>query len=181
MTVLTNEILDKSSDARFKETANFKHKQFIISVEPKPELGLVKNAELIDVQPYSIKPFTAKAEFRIDRQAGGIPFNEKAPNRRYMTRHVLIRQVTAKDIIERFGVGGVVYLGLGQSVPETTSGLAARFKELFGLDMVAGDIEDQVIISGATCILIRFQPKSVGFTGSLRVDLTTPITNPEIA
>lgn len=177
MTTLTEQVLSKSSATRFKEVANFKHKQFIISVEPKPALGLVKNAELIDVQPYDIKPFTAKAEFRIDRQAGGIPFNEKAPNRRYMTRHVLIRQVTATDIIERFGVGGVVYLGLGQDVPETTTGLAARFKELFGLEMVAGDIEDQVIPRGATCVLVRFQPKSLGFKGALRVDLTTPITS----
>lgn len=174
MTILTNEILAKSSEARFKETANFKHKQFIISVEPKPALGIVKNAELIDVQPYNIKPFTAKAEFRIDRQAGGVPFNETAPSRRYMNRHVLVRQVTANDIIDRFGVGGVVYLGL-TVVPATTSELAAHFKTRFGLEMVAGDIDEQAIPVGATCVLIRFHPKSLGFTGALRVDLTTPV------
>lgn len=175
MTTLTEEVLSKTSAARFKEAANFKHKQFIISVEPKPALGIVKNAELIDVQPYNIKPFTAKAEFRIDRQAGGVPFNEQAPTRRYMNRHVLVRQVTANDIIGRFGVGGVVYLSLGQDVPATTTGLAARFKTLFGLEMVAADIDEQTIPTGATCVLIRFHPKSLGFTGALRVDLTTPV------
>lgn len=177
MTQLTEAVLAKSSAARFQEAANFKHAQFLILTEDKPAYKLKANAELIDVKPYDIAPYTGRAEFRLDRIANALPLAEKAPNRRYIARHVLIRQMAAQEIIQAFGVGGVVYLGLGEAIPESTSELAARFKELFGLEMVAGDIEDQVIPRGATCVLVRFQPKSLGFKGALRVDLTTPITS----
>ena len=179
MTILNNEVLSKSSVVRFQEAANFKHTQFLILTEDSTKLGLKKNAELIDIKPYKIAPYTGRAEFRIDRIANGVPLNEEAPKRRYMPRHVLIRQTTATDIINAFGVGGVVYLGL-KEVPETSSELAARFKELFGLEMVASDIEEQLIPKGATCIIVRFHQKSVGFKGALRVDLTTPITAPVV-
>ena len=106
-----------------------------------------------------------------------IPLGEEAPKRRYIPRHVLIRQMLATEIINAFGVGGVVYLGYTARVPTETSALAARFKELFGLEMVASDIENQTIPTGATCVVVRFHQKSVGFKGALRVDLTTPITS----
>lgn len=175
MTTLTNAVLQKSSAARLIEAANFKHSGFLVLVEDNAALGLKKNAELIDVQPYNLKPYTAKAIFRVDREANTLPFNEQAPSRQFHNRSILIRQIAAQDIVDRFGINGVVYLDLGEDVPETTSGLAARFKELFGLEMTAADIVDQQIARGATCILVRFNPKSVGFKGALRVDIATPV------
>lgn len=179
MTTLTDVILAKPSLVRFKEAANFKHSQFMILTADNAELALKKNAELINIAPYKIPPYTGRAEFRLDRIANVIPLGEEAPKRRYIPRHVLIRQMLATDIINAFGVGGVVYLGLTE-VPETTPELAARLKELFGLEIAAGDIEEQAIPTGATCIIIRFHQKSIGFKGALRVDLTTPITAPVI-
>ena len=180
MTILNDEVLSKSSAVRFQEAANFKHTQFLILTEDSSKLDLKKNAELIDIKPYTIAPYTGRAEFRIDRIANGTPLNEEAPKRRYMARHVLIRQMLATEIINAFGVGGVVYLGITGQVPTETSALAARFKELFGLEMVASDIENQTIPTGATCVVVRFHQKSVGFKGALRVDLTTPITAPVV-
>ncbi len=180
MTTLTEEVLAKTSAVRFQEAANFKHTQFLILNEDSEKLGLKKNAELIDIKPYTIAPYTGRAEFRIDRIANGVPLNEEAPKRRYMPRHVLIRQMLAAEIINAFGVGGVVYLGIAGQVPTETSALATRFNELFGLEMVASDIENQTIPTGATCVVVRFHQKSVGFKGALRVDLTTPITAPVV-
>ena len=180
MSTLTDVILAKSSLVRFKEAANFKHSQFMILTEDDTELGLKQNAELIDIAPYKIPPYTGRAEFRLDRTANVIPLGEEAPKRRYIPRHVLIRQMLATEIINAFGVGGVVYLGITRQVPTETSALAARFKELFGLEMVTSDIENQTIPTGATCVVVRFHQKSVGFKGALRVDLTTPITAPVV-
>lgn len=177
MTTLTEEVLNKSSAARFKEAANFKHSQFMILTADDAGLGLKQNAELINIAPYKIPPYTGRAEFRLDRNANVVPLGEEAPKRRYIPRHVLIRQMLAAEIIASFGVGGVVYLGYTGQVPTETNVLAARFKQLFGLEMVAGDIENQTIPTGATCVVVRFHQKSVGFKGALRVDLTTPITS----
>ncbi len=177
MTILNDEVLSKSSAVRFQEAANFKHTQFLILTEDSAKLGLKQNAELIDIAPYKIPPYTGRAEFRLDRTANVIPLGEEAPKRRYIPRHVLIRQMLATEIINAFGVGGVVYLGYTARVPTETYALAARFNELFGLEMVALDIENQTIPTGATCVVVRFHQKSVGFKGALRVDLTTPITS----
>ena len=148
MTTLTEEVLLKSSTDRFKEAANSKHVQFMILTADDATLGLKRNAELINIEPYKIPPYTGRAEFRLDRNANALPLGEEAPKRRYISRHVLIRQMTATNIISAFGVGGVVYLGYGAEVPTETSALAARFKELFGLEMVAEDIENQIIPTG---------------------------------
>lgn len=181
MTTLSNVILAKTSIARFKEAANAKHVQFMILTADDANLGLKQNAELINIAPYKIPPYTGRAEFRLDRNANALPLGEEAPKRRYLPRHVLIRQMTATEIINAFGVGGVVYLGYTGQPPVETGLLAARFKTLFGLEMSAGDIENQTIPTGATCVVVRFHQKSIGFKGAIRVDLTTPITAPVVA
>lgn len=178
MTTLTEEVLSKSSAVRFKEAANFKHSQFMILTADDAELGLKENAELINIEPYNIAPYTGRAHFRMDRLANGVPFGEPAPSKRYFPRHILIRQITGQEIVDKFGINGVVHMDLYGSVPATTKQLAETFKTRFGLEMAEVDIQDEVIPTGARCIVVRFNSKSVGYKGALRVDLTTPVIAP---
>lgn len=178
MTTLTDELLEQSDLDRFIAAANYKHSNFFIAVVDNEDLGLKENAELINIEPYKVPPYTGRAAFRMDRLANGVPLGEVAPAKRYFPRHILIKQITAKEIVEKFGVNGVVYLDLGENVPATTKLLASAFESRFGLKMVQSDIEDQAIPNGAKCIVVRFHPKSVGYKGALRVDLTTPVITP---
>lgn len=175
MTTLTNELLQQTSQERFIAAANFKHACFFIAVADDEDLGLKENAELINIEPYNIAPYTGRAHFRMDRNANGIPYGEVAPSKQYFPRHILIRQITGTEIVEKFGIKGVVYMDLADNVPETTKSLAATFTSRFGLAMAEVDIEDQIIPNGARCIVVRFNTKSVGYKGQLRVDLTTPV------
>lgn len=175
MTTLTNEILQLSSRERFIAAANYKHANFYIALQDLDGLGFKENAELIDIEPYNITPYTGRAVFRMDRLANPLPLGEVAPQKRYFNRRILIKQITGQEITDRFGVNGTVYLGLADNVPATTKELAGTFDSLFGLKMVAADIVDQAIPVGARCIIVRFDAKSVGFKGGLRVDLTTPV------
>ena len=174
MTTLTNDILEQTSQERFIAAANFKHACFFIAVADDEDLGLKENAELINIEPYNIAPYTGRAHFRMDRLANGVPFGEPAPSKRYFSRHILIRQITGQEIVDKFGINGVVHMDLYGSVPATTKQLAETFKTRFGLEMAEVDIEDQVIPTGARCIIVRFSTKSVGYKGALRVDLITP-------
>lgn len=177
MATLTNEVLQKSSLDRFIAAANYKAATFLILVEDDVALGLKENAEVIDVKPIKNQaPITARVSFRIDRAANGIPFNEPALKKRYMERTISITQVSASTIAKEFGINGTIYLAL-TTVPATTKLLAARLNELYNLNIAQSDIEDEIIPANAEGILLRFAQKSVGFTGMLRVDLKTPITN----
>ena len=65
MTILNDEVLSKSSAVRFKEAANFKHACFFIAVADDEDLGLKENAELINIAPYKIPPYTGMHANRI--------------------------------------------------------------------------------------------------------------------
>lgn len=166
--------LTLTSKQRFIDQANYKHSWFLIMT--KDQYGFTKNAELIDVVPVAgNKQHTARARFRIDRKANNVPFNFTEPKTQFINRGVYVSQLTADEIVKVFGVNGVVYLGLGENVPANNQGLAAAFKERFGLNMVAEDIVAKAIPVGAKCVTVTFAKMSVGFVGSLRVDLTTPV------
>ena len=172
--------LTLSSKQRFIDQANYKHSWFLILT--KDDHGLTKNAELIDVQPIrgNIER-TARAKFRIDREANNVPFNFDKPKNQFITRGVNIKQITAEEIIKAFGINGVVYLGITGEVPDNTNKLAEHFKTRFGLDMTEDDILPHPIGAGVTCVTVTFAKMSVGFVGAFRVDLTTPIVDsPEV-
>lgn len=171
--------LTLSSKQRFIEQANYKHSWFLILT--KDQYGLSKNAELIDVVPViGNKQHTARARFTVDRKANNVPFNFQEPRTQFIDRGVYVRQITAEEIVKAFGIGGVVYLGLGEAVPADNKNLAAAFKERFGLNMAETDIVAKVIHPGTTCVTVTFSKMSVGYTGSLRVDLTTPIVADQV-
>lgn len=166
--------LTLSSKQRFIDQANYKHSWFLIMTED--QIGLTKNAELIDVVPVKgNKDRTGRAIFRIDREANNVPFNFKKPRTRFISRGVNIKQITADEIIKAFGIGGVVYLGDVQPAPANTQDLAAAFKTQFGLNMTKDDILASPIAAGATCVTVTFAKMSVGFTGAFRVDIKTPV------
>ncbi len=175
MTTLTNEILQTTSLGRFIAAANYKHINFYIAVADDENMGLNQNAELINIEPYTIPPYTGRAVFRMDRIANGIPVGEVEPTKRYFPRHILIKQILASEIVDKFGINGVVYMNLAGNVPASTKLLAATFQSRFGLVMSQSDIQDQSIPLGAKCVIVRFDTRSVGYKGALRVDLTTPV------
>lgn len=168
--------LTKPSKERFIEQANYINSWFLVMTEPA--FGLNANAELIDIVPETgNKMYTGRAVFRIDRLANNVPYNYKAPKQRYINRGIYIKQITANEIIDTFGIGGTVYLGLTE-VPATTDLLADAFKTRFGLEMTKSDILSQTIPANAKCIMVTFSKLSVGYVGKLRVDLTTPVSAP---
>lgn len=171
--MLTDNVLMLSSKERFIEAANFKHRQLLIKTTDE---GAKKaNATLVSVTPYKMAPYTAIVSFDIDRTVNGVPYGCVAPTKQHYTRTVYIRQLTADDIIDKFGIRGTLYLGLKGATPATTDLLASQFKARFGLNISSSDIISDEIGNGATCVLVRFAKTSVGFTGALRVDLTTPV------
>jgi hypothetical protein len=167
--------LTLSSKQRFIDQANYKHSWFLVLAEDDEKTGLKKNAELIDVRPITGNARrTARAIFRIDREANNVPFNFVEPRNRYIERGVAIQQITADEIIKTYGIGGVVYLAM-EAAPDNTQGLAEGFATRFGLKITPEDIVAQPIGQGVVCVMVTFSKMSVGYTGSLRVDITTPV------
>lgn len=166
--------LTLSSKQRFMDQANYKHSWFLINT--KDTDTYTKNAELIDVVPVvGNKDRTARAKFRIDREANNVPFNFVNPRNRFVERGIYVRQITAEELIKAFGICGVVYLGITGPVPDNTQKLAGIFKTRFGLNMTEADILPSTIGPGVTCTTLTFSKMSVGFIGAFRVDLTTPV------
>ncbi|BDH16587.1 MAG: hypothetical protein [Bacteriophage sp.] len=175
--VLTDALLAQTSTQRLIHAANYKHSQLLMLTAPDAELGLAANAQFLDVEPYNSAPYTGKAVFQINRAANPTPYNVEAPTRPVYTRRVLIKQITDQEILDLYGINGTIYLGLTKR-PATTDLLAASFASVYGLQMQASDIVAETIPSTAQCVIVRFNPRSVGYKGALRVDLVTPFRAP---
>lgn len=163
--------LAKNSYQRLAEAANFKRSQLVIYTAAAN--GLEINAELIDIRETSDVRFTGEAIFRIDKMANNLPFDHEVPTKRYFERGIKIKQTLASEIIEAFGIGGVIYLGT-QTVT-TVAALAPLLSTAFNMTIAAGDLVDNPIAPGTTCVLVRFHPLSIGYKGSFRVDIATPV------
>lgn len=175
---LTTAVLAMSSLARFIAGANFKRQWSLALTEDHPEFGMKKNATLARVEPYNVNPFTGRAHFTIDRLADGVPYGCVAPLKTMIPRTILIKQITATEIMQDHGIGGRIYVGV-EANPLKTTALVDRLNELYNLGITAADVLEQDIPDGASCIQFRFHPKSLGFTGAFLVDLYTPIdSNP---
>ena len=171
---LTPAVLLKSSLERLVAGANFKRQWTVAFTEDRPEFGMKKNAELIRVEPHIVAPYTAKAHFTINRLADGVPFGLVKPTKTLVPRTILIKQITASEIMQAHGIGGRIYVGVEVNPLKTTT-LVDRLNELYNLGITAADVLEQDIPDGASCIQFRFHPKSLGFTGAFLVDLYTPI------
>lgn len=165
--------LAKNSYQRLAEAANFKRSQLVIYTAPAN--GLEINAELIDIRETSDVRFTGEAIYRIDKMANNLPFGHEVPTKRYFERGIKIKQTLASEIIEAFGIGGVIYLGT-QTVVQTVADLAPLLSSAFNMTIAAGDLVDNPIAPGTTCVLVRFHPLSIGYKGSFRVDIATPVS-----
>ncbi len=171
---LTPDVLLKSSLERLVAGSNYKRQWTIAFIEDRPEFGMKANATLVRVEPYIVSPYTGRAHFQIDRLADGVPFGFVKPAKTLVPRTILIKQITASEIVQAHGIGGRIYVGV-ESNPLKTTALVDRLNELYKLGIVAGDVLEQEIPDGASCIQFRFHPKSLGFTGAFLVDLYTPI------
>lgn len=168
--------LTKSSMERFLEAANYKSSWFFIDTENRTDTKLNKefltNAELIDVKPIVSSKYTAIAVFRIDKEVNGVPYDFKNRNR-YLTRRVKIKQIKANDLIREFGINGVIYLG-EQKISKTTE-LATILSKHFGLTIEEKDILEQTVPENCQCVLVVFNSRSLNYTGSMRVDISTQV------
>lgn len=168
--------LTKSSMERFLEAANYKHSWFFIDTEKRTDTKLNKeflaNAELIDVKPIQSSKYTAIALFRVDKEVNGVPYDFKNKEK-YLTRRVRITQVKANDLIREFGVNGVIYLG-EQKIAKTTE-LADALSKHFGLPIKTDDILEQNVPPNCQCVLVVFNPRSLNYVGSMRVDITKQV------
>ena len=171
---LTPDVLLKSSLERLVAGSNYKRQWTIAFIEDRPEFGMKANATLVRVEPYIVAPYTGRAHFQIDRLADGVPFGLVKPTKTLVPRTILIKQITASEIVQAHGIGGRIYVGV-ESNPLKTTALVDRLNELYKLGIVAADVLEQEILDGASCIQFRFHPKSLGFTGAFLVDLYTPI------
>lgn len=171
---LTAEVLALSSLERLIAVSNYKRQWSLALTEDHPEFGMKKNATLARVEPYNVNPFTGRAHFTIDRLADGVPYGCVAPLKTTIPRTILIKQITATEIVKKHGVGGRIYVGLRNN-PLKTVALVTRLNELYDLEITAEDVLDQDIPDGASCIQFRFNSKSLAFTGAFLVDLYTPI------
>jgi len=171
---LTAEALAKSSLERLIAVSNFKRQWTIAFIEDRPEFGMKANATLMRVEPYIVSPYTGRAHFQIDRLADGVPFGFVKPAKTLVPRTILIKQITASEIMQKHGIGGRIYVGV-KTNPLKTTALVARLNELYNLGITAADVLEQDIPNGASCIQFRFHPKSLGYTGAFLVDLYTPI------
>lgn len=171
---VTKEVLAKSSLIRFIDGANFKRAWTMIFTVDRPEFNMKSNAVLERVEPHLVAPFTAKAHFTIIRTADGVPYGFVEPTKLEVPRTVLIKQITAAEIVRRHGIGGRIYVGV-KANPLKTTALVDRLNELYDLNIEASDVLEQEILEGASCIQFRFHPKSVAFTGAFLLDLYTPI------
>ena len=171
---LTTAALAMSSLVRFIAGANFKRQWSVAFINDRPEFGMKANATLVRVEPYLVNPYTGRAHFQIDRLADGVPFGLVKPTKTLVPRTILIKQITASEIMQAHGIGGRIYVGV-EANPLKTTALVDRLNELYKLGIVAADVLEQEIPDGASCIQFRFHPKSLGFTGAFLVDLYTPI------
>ena len=177
---LTAEALAKSSLERLIAVSNYKRQWTIAFIEDRPEFGMKANATLMRVEPYIVSPYTGRAHFQIDRLADGVPFGFVKPAKTLVPRTILIKQITASEIMQKHGIGGRIYVGV-RTNPLKTTALVDRLNELYNLGITAADVLEQDIPDGASCIQFRFHPKSLGFTGAFLVDLYTPIDPPAAA
>lgn len=180
-TVFSNGLdLTKSSLDRMLEAANYKLSWLFIDPKNREDEVLQKtfkkNADLIDVKPIASRQYTAIAYFRIDKEANGVPF-DFLNNERYHTRKVHVKQVTAKELIETFGKSGVIYAG--KQTPKKTTDLAKVLTKLFGMVVAKDDILEQTVPDGAECITVVFNPMSLNFAGSFRLDVTDNVLAPK--
>ena len=171
---LTPAVLLKSSLERLVAGSNYKRQWTVAFVDDRPEFGMKANATLVRVEPHLVAPYTGRAHFQIDRLADGVPYGFVAPTKTLVPRTILIKQITASEIMQAHGIGGRIYVGV-EANPLKTTALVDRLNELYKLDIVAADVLEQEIPDGASCIQFRFHPKSLGFTGAFLVDLYTPI------
>ena len=169
--------LSKTGRQRLMDVANYKTARFMFITDSgqTDRFNLEINAELIDIiEMKANSGYNARALYRIDKNANGVPAGIKNPTKRYYSSGVYIKRITAQELIDKIGIGGIIYLGLS-GAPETTTELVGRFNGLYNLDMVEGDIVEQIIPENAKCIAIKFEKLSLNFSGTFRVDLTTPI------
>lgn len=171
---ITSAVLAKSSIARLIAGSNFKRQWTVAFTADHPEFGMKANATLDRVEPHIVAPYTARAHFQLNRLADGVPYGFAAPGKTVVPRTILIKQITAAEIVKQHGIAGRVYVGLRVN-PKKTAALVTRLNELYKLELVAADILDQDILDGASCIQVRFNPRSLGFAGSFLVDLYTPL------
>lgn len=171
---LTAKVLQKSSIARLIAGSNYKRQWTVAFTANHPEFDMKANATLDRVEPHIVAPYTARAHFQINRLADGIPYGFVAPSKTVVPRTILIKQITAAEIVKQHGIGGRIYVGLSAN-PKKTAALVSHLNELYNLGLVAADILDQDILDGASCIQVRFNPRSLGFAGSFLVDLYTPL------
>lgn len=169
----------RTSMQRFLDSANYKKSWFLVLLEDTDfgkNLNFKANAELIDVRPAPFNSeYNAKAIYRVDREANGHPFSFNPPAKRYIQRTIKIQQITTSQLVDAFGVHGVMYLG-DQSAAKTTHDLVAALNTVTDLGITTDDIILQNIPPSATCIMLTFNPLSVRFAGSMRVDVRTPVT-----
>lgn len=171
---LTDEVLAQSSVERLMAVANYHHSWFLILPEDDETVGLKANAELLDVVTDAPRPYTGRAIFSVDRLAQGLPYGAAEPSSKTLTRKVYIKQITAEEIVNRFGYCGTLYFGL-PAQPTKTTDLAPYFKERFGLDVAEEDIQEQTIGATQRCVIVKFAAKSLGYTGAFTADLTTAL------
>ena len=175
---LTPAVLLKSSLERLVAGSNYKRQWTVAFVDDRPEFGMKANATLVRVEPHLVAPYTGRAHFQIDRLADGVPYGFVAPAKTLVPRTILIKQITASEIMQKHGIGGRIYVGV-KTNPLKTTALVERLNELYKLGITEADVLEQDILDGASCIQFRFHPKSLGFTGAFLVDLYTPIdSNP---
>ena len=109
---LTAEVLALSSLERLIAVSNFKRQWSLALTEDHPEFGMKKNATLVRVEPYLVNPYTGRAHFQIDRLADGVPFGLVKPTKTLVPRTILIKQITASEIMQAHGIGGRIYVGV---------------------------------------------------------------------
>lgn len=173
---LTPAVLLKSSLERLVAGSNYKRQWTVAFVDDRPEFGMKANATLVRVEPHLVAPYTGRAHFQIDRLADGVPYGFVAPAKTLVPRTILIKQITASEIMQKHGIGGRIYVGV-KTNPLKTTALVERLNELYKLGITEADVLEQDILDGASCIQFRFHPKSLGYTGAFLVDLYTPIDN----
>lgn len=171
---LTTEVLAKSGLERLVACANHKRQWSVLFVEDHPEFGMKTNATLKTVESYMYSPYTAKAHFEVNRLADGLPFGAIPMAKSLIPRTLLIKQITAGEIVSQHGIKGRLYVGL-TSNPGKTTDLVDRLNELYNLGVTKADILEQVIPNGSSCVMVRFNKMSVTFTGNFLVDLYTPL------
>lgn len=168
------ENLKLTSKERFMAACNHKTARwmFITDEAAATKYDLPINAELLDiVEVKGNKAYNGRATFRIDKEPNeSLPIGITASKNKYFHRGIYIRRMSATELVNKFGVNGTVVIQPSAKV-ETTWDLIPLFKEQFGLVMEEADLVKEAIPETSDCILIRFDPQSLAFTGSFRLKL----------